>query len=709
MVFVAVIVYFYDKNKYMEFSLSSIENNLIGAHECHLAPTDKKKGHESIRERVSRFWDTFSHVLVALLLVVVLAGSLSMFEQALSPSPQALDISKVQQIGRVDVPLWHRVMGIESAHAASGYSALIVNVEPSSVHLQPGESTLIRVNVKNIGDTTWQRDGRGWISLYTYEPRYHVSPLRGPTWWSDHQTGELVEASVAPGNTGTVEFFVYTPVGFEGEVSETFKMASEDIAWVDGGQFNVSMIVGDTDAPIVEAAPAKVIESAVPAEVMSDMVSVDSQGYDALLLLRSAKTITARANEIISFKAGFKNSGSQVWNSYELRPTNFAIASGSPPAYYHQSWPSVTVALANTSTVNPGALEFMDFTFRAPNTMGSHNVKFQLVANGVEVSNGIVEIPVEVTNNAAALINAPIDETKPIIVEGEKIEEPRVRVGIDQVEGEVIFVADQDVRVEEADAQLLRMTVPAGQAMRVAYNGSQYVFESGGEILMADSYLRFEGVKGEDTVFTVSSFRDVRSWNTDYNDNTFRDTLEIRYNSKKDRTWLINELPIEPYLYGLDETSGNAPEEYLKALVTAARTYAMYAWEHKTKYAGEFIDMRSTTYDQVYHGHGAEVRRPTVIKAVDDTKGITIQYEGDTIVAAYYSRSNGRTRDWADVWGKDVPYAVSVEVPCEAGNTEWGHGVGMSAGGALCFAEEGKTFDEILKYFYTGVDLVKRW
>ena len=36
----------------------------------------------------------------------------------------------------------------------------------------------------------------------------------------------------------------------------------------------------------------------------------------------------------------------------------------------------------------------------------------------------------------------------------------------------------------------------------------------------------------------------------------------------------------------------------------------------------------------------------------------------------------------------------------------YGHGVGMSQYGANAMANDGKKYDEILKYYYTGVDLV---
>ena len=37
----------------------------------------------------------------------------------------------------------------------------------------------------------------------------------------------------------------------------------------------------------------------------------------------------------------------------------------------------------------------------------------------------------------------------------------------------------------------------------------------------------------------------------------------------------------------------------------------------------------------------------------------------------------------------------------------WGHGLGMSQYGARELAEEGKTYDEILRYYYTGVEVEK--
>jgi stage II sporulation protein D len=169
--------------------------------------------------------------------------------------------------------------------------------------------------------------------------------------------------------------------------------------------------------------------------------------------------------------------------------------------------------------------------------------------------------------------------------------------------------------------------------------------------------------------------------------------------------WIINELPVEWYLKGIAETSNSSPQEYQRALLTAARTYAMYHVQRGTKHANEHYTV-DAKYDQVYRGYGAEIRGSNIVTAIDATRGQIVTYNEKLAITPYYSRSDGRTRSWTEVWGGG-PYAwlVSVPVPWDQGKTLWGHGVGMSATGALGMAAEGKTYDQILKHFYTGIEL----
>jgi peptidoglycan hydrolase-like amidase len=196
------------------------------------------------------------------------------------------------------------------------------------------------------------------------------------------------------------------------------------------------------------------------------------------------------------------------------------------------------------------------------------------------------------------------------------------------------------------------------------------------------------------------------SWLPGANDNKFRAKLELRYSPATQTVWVINELPIEYYLRGIAETSNVSPLEYQKALLTAARTYAMYHVNRGTKHADEYYHV-DAHLDQVYRGFGQEDRSPNIVSGVTNTRGQVVTYDGKLAITPYFSRSDGRTRDWTEVWGgSGYPWLKAVDVPWDAGQTLWGHGVGLSARGALYMAsKDNATYDQILKHFYTGIEL----
>lgn len=223
-----------------------------------------------------------------------------------------------------------------------------------------------------------------------------------------------------------------------------------------------------------------------------------------------------------------------------------------------------------------------------------------------------------------------------------------------------------------------------------------------------------------------------------------------------------------------------APEEHKDAVVCTDSKHccAYYSKEKLAKLHGnEWMDKY---YDKI-------------CKAVSDTCGEVIMYEGEPIIAVFHASSGGgRTENSEDVWSSSVPYLVSVESPGEDkrdgyntvvtvtcdefkqkindnfpeaelddNRNEWigdisytkgnsvnyinigktavrgtqmrsafglksacfeismlddnitfnvhgsGHGVGMSQHGANIMAQDSKTYDEILKWYYTGVEIVR--
>ncbi len=266
----------------------------------------------------------------------------------------------------------------------------------------------------------------------------------------------------------------------------------------------------------------------------------------------------------------------------------------------------------------------------------------------------------------------------------------------------------------------------------------------------------------------------------------------------------VETLPLSEYLEGVvaAEMPALFPEEALKAQAVAARTYTMkklVSTPDKSHNGAALCDNPShckaykpvstvaASWSDKSEEYTAKIRR-----AVSETDGEILLYNGEPISAVFHSTSSGVTENAKDVWGGDAPYLVSVKSEGEeesphyeeekefepdefrkiflgkytkavfdvnpenwvtnisrstAGGIKtlsvggvsvkgsevrglfglnstnftllydngkmkfktrgYGHGVGMSQYGARAKALEGEKYEEILKSYYTGVELGK--
>lgn len=115
---------------------------------------------------------------------------------------------------------------------------------------------------------------------------------------------------------------------------------------------------------------------------------------------------------------------------------------------------------------------------------------------------------------------------------------------------------------------------------------------------------------------------------------------------------LTNEIDLEEYVaavvsseYGLDDLEGS------KAMAVVARTYALSRLNNES--AEEALSDHSLS--QVYRGH-ADVT-DLARKAVRETAGEVVTFDGSLIQAVYFSSSGGHTANNEDVWEADsLPY-----------------------------------------------------
>jgi hypothetical protein len=615
------------------------------------------------------------------------------------------------------------LLGAQDAHAESrrGYEAMQVMMSGGgNLEMAPGEVKSVSVQFLNKGPYSWTNDGDAYISIYTYDPRYRISTFEAADWDARSQPTRLTESTVAVGETGTIQFHLIAP-STTGVYEETFYLTAEETTFVPGGLFTFNITVTDEERGLTTTEPQTsediteeitTTESTESYEALTDGTAspLSNDGLSATVLLRSHRgTIKASAGEEIEYKVGIKNSGTVAWESREVKTYDLSVASVQSTNTVHSSWKSGSILLAKSDrTIKPGALDFYTFSFNAPTTKGSHTVRYKLAVNSTTIPDFYIDIPVDVTTGSASAVESELEDS---VVQGDMIEEPIVRIGVlivdEETSDQVVISCNSDWNLRDGMGNLLA-AMDSGEEVTAFYKKDVYWYNAGDALKHTQYHLRF--VPEEDTaICTIENFDRRATRNAGYPDNTFRDVLELRYNDHKDRAWIINELPMEEYLYGLAETSNISHEEYQKALVTVARTYATYHWERATKYKHEYFHMSSYSWDQVYNGEGHEERSPRIVEAVEDTRGITVTYDGATAITPYFSRSDGRTRDWSEVWGGSVPWCQSVEVPGDVGRTLWGHGVGLSATGALSMANDGSTFQEILSHFYQGIELNIHW
>lgn len=143
------------------------------------------------------------------------------------------------------------------------------------------------------------------------------------------------------------------------------------------------------------------------------------------------------------------------------------------------------------------------------------------------------------------------------------------------------------------------------------------------------------------------------------------------WREKKNR---VEDVPLETYLIGVvaGEMPIDFPLEALKAQAIAARTFLFWQKEHPDGTLPQAAWVRDSIRDQVYlddrtlqQSWGGEYRayRAKLERAVKETAGVVMTFQGEPILSSFFAVSNGETADVEDVWGKPLPYLKSRPSP----------------------------------------------
>lgn len=132
---------------------------------------------------------------------------------------------------------------------------------------------------------------------------------------------------------------------------------------------------------------------------------------------------------------------------------------------------------------------------------------------------------------------------------------------------------------------------------------------------------------------------------------------------------VVNELTVEDYVNGVlpAEMPELYPFEALKAQAVVIRTYAM---RNLSKHASVGADLCDETHCQSYQG--MPQGRPRCARAVAETKGLILTYEGRPAHVQYCADGGGATVNYAALYNRtDLPYLCGVADPEGVAHRSW--------------------------------------
>jgi stage II sporulation protein D len=141
----------------------------------------------------------------------------------------------------------------------------------------------------------------------------------------------------------------------------------------------------------------------------------------------------------------------------------------------------------------------------------------------------------------------------------------------------------------------------------------------------------------------------------------------LRFVSDGDEMLVVNVVDLEEYLRGVvpAEMAAVWPLEALKAQAVASRTYTLISLDPVADY-----DICATVECQRYAGVAAEHLRSD--RAVAETAGLVLTYQGDFARTYYHSDSGGSLASSAEVWGMALPYlATRNDVAARTPHRSW--------------------------------------
>lgn len=247
--------------------------------------------------------------------------------------------------------------------------------------LRGGQRYYVVVKVKNTGNQTWRNDGPNPVRLATNGPQNRMSELCS-SWANCARPATLQESTVAPGGTGTFEFWVEMPYfTHDRNYQEYFNLVAEGLRWFpDLGMYWWFGVKGENLTASLQGV----------------------QGYTDSNMTQPVNLAQVSRNQRVYVVAQIKNDGNVTWQNSGARNVRIGTQDSQDraSAFCDSTWLNPTACnrvVGPQSSVAPGATGTFAFWAQAPNTAGTYNERVNLVAEGFAwFANPNMSIPITV-------------------------------------------------------------------------------------------------------------------------------------------------------------------------------------------------------------------------------------------------------------------------------------------------------------------------
>ena len=236
----------------------------------------------------------------------------------------------------------------------------------SLINLEPGERVYVGFTARNNGNVTWTNSGPNPVDLGISQPTDRYSPFFDDTWLGQNRPARMKEASVAPGQTATFEFWMKAPANRSGAIYEYFNLVSEGVTWMPDIGLNFYTTI---------------VKPRLTWEAVTQYVYTDANKTTATTL----GNLSPGQVVLVGFTA--RNTGNFTWHN--SGPYPIRVGSSSPTdrisQFCHSSWLGCNRPTAlREASVAPGQVGTFEFLYKAPSNTGTYKEYFDLLYERID-------------------------------------------------------------------------------------------------------------------------------------------------------------------------------------------------------------------------------------------------------------------------------------------------------------------------------------